>query len=655
MSWIRTPFFLLALVGAWSSQKLIAAPIEEGGSLFARCIAALAQKGKTAVAAASPASNRARLGVTVLEARHTPYAPYSPYNASADLFEPTSVAISFDEDYGDPSDESDDPMGTLVYVGNELVDDLPAGVGYTNAFDLPQATTVPITLYSYNDDGVSDGTTIYVTTGSYATPPGTPTGLYAITSSNDATLYWGSVENAESYRIYVNGSYYTSNTNSLYLYNLAADSAYTVFVIAENSAGTSGASGDYTFYTEPPPIVVPNKPTLVAGQITTSSISLSVAGGQGADYFELEKRGNDGQFHYLATMYLGSAPYVDSGLSEFTPVEYRVRAVNAQYRVESTYTFRTDYTRFLNTTKSPHLVVASAPGSGSLVQVFDTATKQVVGRLDPFPGFEGAISVATGDVNGDTFADLVVGAGEGGGPHVKIYDGKTGRLLYNSFVYHAAFLGGVQVALGDVNGDGLADLITGAGPGGGPHVRAIDVASGKSLVEFYAYDVGFGGGVRVAAGKFDDSGKASIVTGAGAGGGPHVRVWTAEGGGATVTSEFMAYDLAVTSGVYVSCGDLNGDGRDEVLVGVGHGGGPHFVSRRIEDPNNNYITFMATDPNRRNGIVPAFTMVAGKPAIVGAEGKGGPSTVSVLGLDGEKLFDLNLGLPGLNGAFVGGN
>ncbi len=113
---------------------------------------------------------------------------------------------------------------------------------------------------------------------------------------------------------------------------------------------------------------------------------------------------------------------------------------------------------------------------------------------------------------------------------MRLVNAVTGAEIFSFFAYAPTFAGGVRVASGDVNGDGVPDIITGAGPGGGPHVRVFDGAPAVagSLVEllsFFAYHSSFTGGVFVGAADLNGDGKADIITGAGSGGGPHVRVF----------------------------------------------------------------------------------------------------------------------------------
>src|SRR5262249_59645576 len=110
--------------------------------------------------------------------------------------------------------------------------------------------------------------------------------------------------------------------------------------------------------------------------------------------------------------------------------------------------------------------------------VFDGATgQQLPGPLGSFfayaPTFSGGVSVAAADVDGDGKADIITGAGIGGGPHVRVFSGADGHELMGFFAYSLAFTGGVIVAAGGINGHGHSDIVTSTGKGGGPHVTVI--------------------------------------------------------------------------------------------------------------------------------------------------------------------------------------
>ena len=64
------------------------------------------------------------------------------------------------------------------------------------------------------------------------------------------------------------------------------------------------------------------------------------------------------------------------------------------------------------------------PTASPIVRIFDARSNNARFSIDPYPGFIGEARVATADFNGDGIADIVTAAGPGGGPHVRVFDGR---------------------------------------------------------------------------------------------------------------------------------------------------------------------------------------------------------------------------------------
>ena len=98
--------------------------------------------------------------------------------------------------------------------------------------------------------------------------------------------------------------------------------------------------------------------------------------------------------------------------------------------------------------------------------------RQLVATVTPFAGFEGTPSVAMGDVNDDGVYDLVVGAGKDHAPEVVAYSGKAegGKYAFETELarfeaFDSAARGGVSVAASQIDGSTADNIIVGSGAG----------------------------------------------------------------------------------------------------------------------------------------------------------------------------------------------
>jgi|GEM_PF-4305730 len=169
---------------------------------------------------------------------------------------------------------------------------------------------------------------------------------------------------------------------------------------------------------------------------------------------------------------------------------------------------------------------------------------------------------------------IAFSGGPGGDPNVEVIDYQTGsRKVFR--VFDDKYRGGVRSILGDVTGDGTADVIATASVGAPPHVVVIDGLTGKLISSFFAFEVSYLGGVNLGVVDLDGDGKQEILMGAGLGASPHVVAMVP--GNNAVLASFFAFDPVYRGGVNPTGVDWDGDGRGEILVYSGSGSRPHVL------------------------------------------------------------------------------
>jgi hypothetical protein len=211
--------------------------------------------------------------------------------------------------------------------------------------------------------------------------------------------------------------------------------------------------------------------------------------------------------------------------------------------------------------------------------------------LTPFAGSAANVRATTGDVNGDGIADVIAVTGPGTPIRVTVVSGAdNATVLVPAFdPFGGDFTGGGFVAAGDFDNDGRAEFVVTPDQGGGPRVSMFSLPAGGTVtpkLNFFGIDdPNFRGGARVAAGDLDGNGVPDLVVAAGFGGGPRVAVFN--GGNlllfpnsppTRLVPDFYAFPGAdaatLRNGVYVAAGDVDGDGLADLIFGGGPGGAP---------------------------------------------------------------------------------
>jgi len=180
---------------------------------------------------------------------------------------------------------------------------------------------------------------------------------------------------------------------------------------------------------------------------------------------------------------------------------------------------------------------------------------------------------------------------------VKVFDGVTNDEVRSFFAYAEQFAGGVSVRAGDTNADGFADIVTGAGPGGGPHLKVFSGEDGSELQSFFVGDPTSTAGVFVGIGNFKPASALPEIVGSVDG---VVRVFGSAGPGLP----YIEQDNFTPFGVGIVAPPASirlDDGIIAILVGAAGKSTPHV---KIIDGTSNTLrnSFFAFDPLLTSGV-----------------------------------------------------
>jgi len=151
--------------------------------------------------------------------------------------------------------------------------------------------------------------------------------------------------------------------------------------------------------------------------------------------------------------------------------------------------------------------------------------------------------------------------------------GQTGALTATgkTFTPFAGYTGSVRTAVADFNGDGVADYAFTAGSGLTARTRIMDGKTNQVMVGSTIVLNGFTGGAYIAAGDVDKDGKAELVVSADRGGTPLVEVYKVTSGQLVKSVSFYPFGITNSNGVRVAMGDLNRDGSSDLIMATGAG------------------------------------------------------------------------------------
>ncbi|MFZ5365348.1 MAG: L,D-transpeptidase family protein [Patescibacteria group bacterium] len=321
---------------------------------------------------------------------------------------------------------------------------------------------------------------------------------------------------------------------------------------------------------------------------------------------------------------LGGVLFAGAGVSAFTNADLPVKIFDKDLKSIGEFNpFSDDFSGEIDMAladmdgdKSKEVVISLCDQKNDTLVKIYRQNGQMLSEFRPYvPGFTGMVYLAAADLDNDGIDEIITGAGERGGPQVRIFDGhgnwkfvkgfwaddentyrkgvkvfagdinsdglneiitttygekmilrffnRFGQEIKDSIAYEEGnFFEPAEIAVSDLGDDGLGELIINTGFGNKPELAVLQ-NDGTKLNSFMAYHPGFGGGVDLDWAV--ENGEKVFVTGAGFTGGPHVRFLNSFGE-PIKNLNFFVYTQDYKGGVNVAAADVDNDGSFEYVT-----------------------------------------------------------------------------------------
>jgi hypothetical protein len=244
-----------------------------------------------------------------------------------------------------------------------------------------------------------------------------------------------------------------------------------------------------------------------------------------------------------------------------------------------------------------YIITSSHLGSEPRIYIRDNKGIEISSFLAYSQNFKGGVNIASGDLDGDGVNEIITGAKSSGGAHIRVFN-IDGQLKSQFFAFDSNLRDGVNIAVGDVNKDGMDEIISTLDSGNNSEIRVYDF-KGNLLSNFKAYD-NMNIAINVAVGDINGDGKEEIISSTKVGFGPQVRIFDRYG---NLSGQFFAYDKNSRSGVQVAIGDINGlrdRNKEEIITAPGPGIEPEI--RVFNDQAQLQNKFLAYAPKFKEGV-----------------------------------------------------